>query len=557
MNESFDAGRHDGPAEAFGAEDAARVEEIIRAAGEPLPIGIIARRFFAEDEAREAVQYTPGHAYQIGQRVVWDTMSFGRLIGDVARVESVRDHWQMLVDWDPRLSPGLAKYRASREGSRVAYRFDPSATPAESPQAEAGVSVAQLLDLDLADHLREHSWFAEWARAFAHLSLLPQIDAARLDRAAVEATLDDGVAQTNQMLDLLGLPSPDQLGHGFAAMAVNLAMDARPAWAWSGPRDGGEWLPTEQLAAAAAAIGPARTIRSVFPDDAIPEVSDEELPEDLADLVVDATLRGIATNEQGARLHHILSDWERSSGCLLLDEAELAQLPRQATIRLVPAEGTPTPALVLAGGIVQSSDPSVVALLRGSSIVRLERLGATDEFRLTPLAPAPETATVPNNLLGIVIDAFPDREPVTSLRVLAYVRSRIAGDLAVLARIVAGALAGYACFVPEGGGWTYDPELPHSPRAGVGMSRLRTVERRSTRARADALRQDREFRRFRAESMRSRHMVRGHLRRLTKSEAANPFQVALARRHGIAVPLGFTFVRPHERHGGGWVAWRR
>lgn len=49
------------------------------------------------------------------------------------------------------------------------------------------------------------------------------------------------------------------------------------------------------------------------------------------------------------------------------------------------------------------------------------------------------------------------------------------------------------------------------------------------------------------ESIRRAHHVCGHLRRLTSAKEASDDSQARAQRHGIILPAGFTFVRPHTR----------
>ena len=177
-------------------------------------------------------------------------------------------------------------------------------------------------------------------------------------------------------------------------------------------------------------------------------------------------------------------------------------------------------------------------------------MASTDEFELTiqRLPSTPIAREAPADLVAAVAAAFDDGEGHTADDVVRRVRRAQPADVSVLARIVTTILLTYACF-ESADEWTfrYRPELAHAPRRPGPTTSVGAIASRAFRDRAAALNQDRQFRRLRAAGLTSDHMVRGHLRRLTKSTAGSPIQIELARRHGINVPRGKTYVRPHTR----------
>ena len=535
----------------------ARSVEIIRARGEPLPIELLAERLFETERLRAILPYHPDSSYLVGQRVAWQTPSFGRLIGDVTSCEFAAGRWRILVDWDARLSPGLERYLSRREGSRLAYMIDPAAEP---PQRDAegsgggeadGPTVSQLLEQDLEDALRHSDAFVSWAGLWAPVEVLPDISQADLETACGLAMLDDGIAQTNEILDYLGLPGPSAIGHGFAALAVNHRIQQDHAWVWGGPRDGGQWLPGHRLASAARDLGPIPRLEEDMRLLPIPDLADDELPEGLGELVGDVTIRGLEVNAMERRLDHVLSRWERLRGVFAFDSAEFAFFPAQAIVPLRWGRLTGPALAVPEHRVLIPELDEHRSLIRTSGSAEFERLGSTDELVVT-LHPALDQLvpdTVQHDLLLDVVSAFADGQPHDARFVVDHLRSIRPGDLAVVTRAVAAILASYGCFeLVDDQSYRYLATEPHSPRTHGRMTTVSAMAVRAARARLRAVADDREMRRFRAAGLRSPHMVRGHLRRIRRRELGNPVQLALARMHGISVPRGFTFVRPHERH---------
>lgn len=540
------------------ADSATRIVDIIRTRGEPLPIELIAQRFYEAERAREVLPYLPDHSYLVGQRVAWERPSFGRLIGDITSCEFVAGHWRILVDWDARLSPGLSRYLESRPGIRLAYLINPAAPPpriggdaATVDDGGASPTVAQLLERDLEDDLRSSTDFVSWAGLWAPFELLPVIDDADLETACVLATLDDGVAQTNEILDVLKLPGPNEEGHGFAALQVNLKVQSNRSWVWGGPRDGGQWLPRERLMSAANQVGPVPRLEDDLRLLRIPDLADEALPEPLGDMVAEVTIRGLDVSQGIEQLEHPISTWEGHRGLFVFDQVEFAFFPSQSMITLR-SDGWESTALILSAErvVVPETDAAREAIGR-SAIARFERIASTDEFRVD-LEPREVAASVAvggdHELLVAVLSLFSDGEAHNADEAVRHVRTIFSGDVATLTRAVAAILAGYECF-DSSDGWVfaYHPDLPHAPRLAGRSTTIGALAIRSAKTRVLAIAEDRRLRRFRAEGLRSPHMVRGHLRKIRRSEAGNPIQVALARMHGINVPRGYTFVRPHER----------
>jgi hypothetical protein len=186
-----------------------------------------------------------------------------------------------------------------------------------------------------------------------------------------------------------------------------------------------------------------------------------------------------------------------------------------------------------------------------SSSAGFELLGSTDEV-VVALHPSDDQVVsddAQHDLLLDVVSAFADGQMHDAPFVVDHLRSIRPGDLAIVTRAVAAILASYSCFEPVVDlAYRYLATEPHSPRTPGRMTTVSAMAVRAARARLRAVEDDREMRRFRAAGLRSPHMVRGHLRRIRRRELGNPVQLALARMHGISVPRGYTFVRPHERH---------
>jgi hypothetical protein len=531
------------------ADATRRVTQIIAGRGEPLPIDTLARRFFEDEEARALLAYTPDRSFLVGERVVWETRSYGRLIGEVTGVEHVDGNWRMLVDWDDRLSPSLPHYHKARDGIRLAYLMDPAGqrprVVSQNGEGSAG-SVAQLLAWDLEDDLRSTDGFVEWAGLWSPASLLPSIAEKDFETAAAEAIEDDGVAHTNEVLALLGLPGPDEHGHGFAAVAVNLRMRSRSTWFWGGPREGGQWLPRRVLDAVRLGVGAPPRFEELAIG-SIPRIPDMALPDDLAEMIATATVRGLGVAAETEPLRHVVSDWERERQVLTFDELEFSSFPDQAAVRLVIGGREVAAHLISEGRLLAPADLEARSAISQASAATLGRVGASDVFTVELDRSQKPGGAGEFDLLRVVLAVFADGGTRRPEDVVDAVLLRYPGDVAVVSRAVAALLAGYECFEAKSTGeWSYRADLPHRAKSGPTTT-IAAVARQAIRSREEAIREERAMRRWKADAIRSPHLVRGHFRRLRKSISANPVQVLLARRYGMTVPRGHTFVRPHER----------
>lgn len=527
-------------------------ERVLGHSPEPLPTRLLAVRVLEEADDRPVLAYEPHGAFAPGDRIAWRS-PYGILVGDVVACELVREQARLVVQWDPRMSPGLERYLKKRAGSRIFYVYDP--TSSQAPEffdpvngSGEGPTILDLLELELAEKLHGRHGFADWAGSWCLWRQLPRLDRDDLERSLLNATADDGIAQTNQVLELMHLPGPDETGYGFAALAVNKEVQERGGWAWGGNRDGGEWLPETGIAKVFALLGPAPRVEEEFRTAQVPSVPDEELPEPLARLLVDQAVKELDIRGGRGRLVHVLSRWERLKGVIALDQAELNFFPEQARI-LLSCEGATSFAIIQRPArLLRPESDDVHTSLRMAAEVHFTRLGGPDTFAVRFVGTAEDTGPDPTDVVGLVTHAFADGRPHSAEEVLRSVSAQIPGDRAVIARLVCAVLATYACFEStDDVVYRYHPQLPHNARLPVRMGRVADLATRSERARHVAETEDRNLRQLRL--ARAAHTVRGHMRRLRRSRHASLMQVAIARRHGLTIPDGFTFVRPHRRRG--------
>lgn len=532
----------------------AAAERILGDSLEPLSAEAIAAKMLG-DADRPILPYSMTASFGVGDRISYDT-GHGRLVGVVETCEFAAGRWRMIIGWDQALSPGLRPYLRSRQRGnvRLFYVFDPAgevpAAPVDASIARSDTpSLVELLALDVAEQLRGDGRFIEWAGTWSPRSRLPVLDRAELERALLRATMDDGIAQADQVVGLMHLPGPSETGHGFATVAVNRLVAQRGGWIWGGPRDGGEWLPDNALAKVFALIGPPPLVEDVLSEATLPVLADEDLPEPLETFLVDETMRELTLRSSRGRLVHIVSTWERTHHVLRFDEGERRFFPRQA--RVFVSLGSDASAALLDGqtGMLRVERPEIRARLGRAAQVSLERLGDTDTFRLEVAEGGVDVPVVEvQSVLAMIVSAFAGDQPRTALQVLETVLMAHAGDRAVVARIVAMCLATYECFESE-------DDITYRYRADRGHAMLKvsarttsvaeiTRQSRQERRRAELI--DREAGRFRL-AERSPHWVRGHRRRLLEGQRASALQMAVARRHGISLDRGHTFVRPHRR----------
>lgn len=527
---------------------------ILMESDEPLSPEAIAAGVLGGD-GRPILPYSMTATFAVGDRISFD-MSYGRLVGVVETCEFAAGRWRMSVSWDPALSPGLRQYlaRRQRKDSRVFYVFDPTGAPSSPIDVSVArsdtPSLVELLSRELEEELRKDGRFVATAGVWAPRIRLPMIDRAELERALLRATMDDGVAQTDQVLGLMSLPGPAETGHGFAAMAVNRIVTERGGWIWGGPRDGGEWLPDNAIAKVFAVIGLPPLVEDVLAKSTVPVLSDEDLPRELEDFLIDETMRELSLATSRGRLVHIVSHWERVNRILRFDGGERRFLPEQARIFVTSGSVTSAALVDLQAGMLRIESPEIRDRLGLATEVVLERLGDTDTFRLEITeGGGDETAVEPQSVLAMIIAAFPDDRSVTAREVLDAVLRAHAGDRAVVARIVAMCLATYACFESADDiTYTYRAERGHAIIDGATRSlSVASITRHSQAQRRRAEDADRDAGRFRL-AERGPSWVRGHRRTLQEGQRASVLQMAVARRHGIRLAEDQTFVRPHRRH---------
>ena len=533
------------------------VQRLLEASREPLSARVLAARLLDQEADREILPYRPAAAFHEGERIAWDSPA-GRLIGDVISCERVGSSWRLVVDWDRKLSPGLERYQKSRKGTRLSYLFDPSG---ERPSgrvdpnvaAGGGPTLVDLLEADLEEQLDARHGFVEWSGQWTTWRQLPRLDEDELARCLLKATADDGIAQTNQVLELMRLPGSDQPGHGLAAMAVNLKVERQGGWVWGGSRDGGEWLPANAIALVFAQFGRAPRVEEALRAELVPDLADDALPEPLAAFVADQTIRGLDLRDGQGPLVHPLSRWERANGVIALDVAEIGYFPSQARIFLV-FDGIESPALVDASNrLIHPDAGEFRARMAAANAVTFQRFVGTDTFGVTFHSGGPATEPsewgTSSSVLQIVLGAFANGQARTVDEVMEHVLHEVPGDRSVVARIVATYLATYACFrSSDDRVYEYQPDQPHNASIPVRTVRVSDIAQRATKAFQAAKAEDRSMRQYRL-AERAPHMVRGHLRQLGSRRRASSLQLAIARRHGLVVPPGSTFVRPHRRKG--------
>jgi len=531
------------------------VERTLLDSPEPLSARVLATRLLDAEMGRDVIPYDQRGAFEPGDRIAWQSPA-GQLIGDVVSCERVGQNWRLVIDWDRKVSPGLDRYMKARKDVRLSYLFDPSGVRPSTRvdplnSSGDGPSLLDLLETDLEEQLPLHRAFVSWKGQWTTWRQMPRLDQDELHRCLLGATADDGIAQTNQVLELMRLPGPNQPRHGFAAMAVNLMVERLGGWIWGGGRDGGEWLPNNAIARVFARFGRPPRVEEALAQQAVPDVDEEALPQPLAAFVADQTIHSLNVREGRVPLWHVLSNWERRQQLVALDAAELRFFPAQARIGLV-FDGTESLALVdTAERLVRPDDDELRHRIADSKAVTFERLMGTDSFAVTFEASSghPDEAPGSIGVLELILSAFADGQPKSPDEVLNHVRSITPGDGAVLARLVATYLGTFACFTsPDDRVYRYEADRPHNASVPVRNIRVGEVARRARRAMEQAEEQDRRMRQFRL-SERAPHMVRGHIRRLDSRRHASELQLAIARRHGLDVPVGSTFVRPHRRSG--------
>lgn len=533
------------------------VERILESRTEPVSARVVATQLLDSEGDREVLPYDKSAAFGPGDRIAWESPA-GRLIGDVISCERVGEYWRLVVDWDRTLSPGLDRYLRARKDVRLSYMFDPSGTrpvthvdPLRS--SIDGPALVDLLEADLEEQMQLRRGFVSWSGQWTTWRRLPRLDEDEIARCLLKATADDGVAQTNQVLGLMNLPSPSQPGHGFAAMAVNLMVERKGGWIWGSNRDGGEWLPDNAVALVFARFGRPPRIEETRQSETIPDLADEALPEPLAEFVVEQTIRSLDVRELRSPMKHVLSRWERANQVIALDATEMRYFPDQARVVLI-SEGVESPTLIDATQrLLRPELVGVRTKVGNATSITFEHLAGTDtfavEFERSDGPMGESDGTFPGSVLEMILDAFGDGQSKTADEILTHVLSLSPGDRAVISRLVAIYLATFACFTsPDDRDYRYQPDRAHNASMPLRTARIADIARRASRAVEAAEDQDRRMRLFRL-SERAPHMVRGHVRQLDSRHRASVLQLAIARRHGLTVPPGSTFVRPHHRSG--------